>query len=86
MPFDQPVMVRTIARTGGRKRRSTPARDVSRTGMGLLLPVKPSGRKVVIYLSVADDAPPAPVPSRLVRLQARDEGFKAGGLFLGGDD
>ena len=87
VPFDQPVMVRTVAEDGEPETTiHARARDVSRTGMGLLLPVKPAGRKVIIYLSVADDAPPAPVPSRLVRLQARDEGFEAGALFLGGDD
>ncbi len=87
VPFDQPVMVRILAEDGGPETTiHARARDISRTGMGLLLPVKPAGRKVVIYLSVAGDAPPAPVPSRLVRLQVRDEGFEAGALFLGGDD
>ncbi len=87
VPFDQPVMVRTLAEEGVPETTiHARARDVSRTGMGLLLPVKPAGRKVIIYLSVADDAPPAPVPSRLVRLQERDEGFEVGALFLGGDD
>jgi len=86
VPFDQPVMIRTVAEDGEPETTiHARARDVSRTGMGLLLPVKPVGRKIIIYLSVADDAPPAPVPSRLVRLQARDEGFEAGALFLGGD-
>ena len=52
--------------------------------MGLWLPVNPGTRKVHIYLSVGGDAPPVPVPSRLVRLQQRDDGFDAGALFLGG--
>jgi hypothetical protein len=85
--FDQPVMVCTVAEDGSPETTiHARARDVSRTGMGLLLPVKPAGRKVLIYLSPGGDAPPVPVPSRLVRLQASEEGFEAGALFLGGED
>ncbi len=84
--FDQPVMVCTVAEDGSPETTiHARARDLSRTGMGLLLPVKPATRKVLIHLSLADDAPPTAVPARLVRLQPRDEGFEAGALFLGGD-
>ena len=63
VPFDQPVD--SAHRRGGRgagDRDPRPRRDLSRTGMGLWLPVKPATRRVVIYSSPGGDAPPAPVP------------------------
>ena len=39
-----------------------------------------------IFLSPGGDAPPVPVPSRLVRLQPREDGYEAGALFLGVED
>jgi serine/threonine protein kinase len=83
--YDRPVMVQTAAEGEAPQTIHARARDLSRTGMGLFLPVKPSSRQVVIYLSPDGDAPPTAVPSRLVRLEERDDGYEAGALFLGGE-
>jgi hypothetical protein len=39
--------------------------------------------RVHICLSPGGDAPPAAVPSRLVRITPRQDGYEAGALFLG---
>ena len=84
VPFDRPVTLRTVAEDGAPEETiHGRARDLSRTGVGLLLPTKPVGRQVLIYFS-HDEA--APVPSRLMRLRACPEGFEAGALFLGGEE
>ena len=85
--FDQLVEVRTAPEDGAPEMvLHARARDLSRGGMGLVLPERPNSRRVHIFLSPGGDAPPVPVPSRLVRLQPREDGYEAGALFLGVED
>jgi hypothetical protein len=84
VPFDRPVLVRTVPDDGAPEAvLHARARNLSRTGMGLLLPERPPGRRVFVYLSAGDA--PVPVPSRLVRVQPREDGYEAGALFLVGE-
>src|SRR5205823_3595966 len=84
VPFDQLVEAHTFLEDGAPDAVvHARARNLSRGGMGLLLPIRPATRKVHIYLSPGGAAPPVPVPSRLVRLQPREDGIEAGALFLG---
>jgi serine/threonine protein kinase len=86
VPFDQPLEVHVAAEGGAPETViQTRAVNLSRTGIGLLLPVKPASRRVIVLLPSGGDAPPAPVPARLVRVQPRDDGYEAGALFLGGE-
>jgi serine/threonine protein kinase len=84
--YDRPVVIQTAAEGQAPQTIHARARDLSRTGMGLFLPVKPSSRQVVIYLSPGGDAAPTAVPSHLVRLEERDDGYEAGALFLGSEN
>jgi serine/threonine protein kinase len=83
--YDRQVVIQTIAEGEAPQTIHARARNLSRTGMGLFLPVKPSTRQVVIYLSPDGEAAPTAVLSRLVRLEERDGGYDAGALFLGGE-
>ncbi len=86
VPFDQPVEVQLLGDDGAPVGVvHAQARDLSRTGMGLLLPSSPPGRRVIVFLSPGGDVAPTPVPARLVRVRPRDEGCEAGLLFLGED-
>ena len=82
--YDRQVVLQTIAEGEAPQTIHAQARNLSRTGMGLFLPVKPSTRQVIIYLSPGEDAPPTAVLSRLVRLEESDGGYEAGAIFLGG--
>jgi len=84
VPFEQPIEVQLLSDDGAPQAVvHARTRNLSRTGMGLLLPVKPAGRRVVVFLSPGGGAPAAPVPARLVRIQPCDDGCEAGALFLG---
>ena len=83
--YDRPVVIQTVVEGEAPQTIHARARNLSRTGMGLFLPVKPSTRQVVIYLSPDGEAAPTAVLSRLVRLEERDGGYDAGALFLGGE-
>jgi serine/threonine protein kinase len=82
--YDRQVVIQTTAEGEAPQTIHARARNLSRTGMGLFLPVKPPTRQVVIYLSPDEDTAPTAVLSRLVRLEERDGGYEAGALFLGG--
>ncbi len=83
--YDRTVVIETADEGEARQTIHARARDLSRTGMGLFLPFKPSSRQVLIYLTPGGDAAPTPVPSRLVRVEKREDGYEAGALFLGGE-
>jgi serine/threonine protein kinase len=83
--YDRPVVIQTVEEGEEPETIHARAGNLSRTGMGLFLPYKPATRQVVIYLSPDGDAPPTAVPSHLVRLEERDDGYEAGALFLGGE-
>jgi serine/threonine protein kinase len=83
--YDRPVLIQTVEEGDEPETIHARALNLSRTGMGLFLPIKPSTRQVVIYLSPDGDAAPTAVLSRLVRLEERDGGYEAGALFLGGE-
>jgi serine/threonine protein kinase len=83
--YDRQVVLQTMAEGEAPQTIHARARNLSRTGMGLFLPVKPSTRQVIIYLSPGEDAAPTAVLSRLVRLEESDGGYEAGALFLGGE-
>ncbi len=83
--YDRQVVIQTVAEGEAPQTIQARGRDLSRTGMGLFLPVKPSTRQVVIYLSPDGNTDPTAVLSRLVRLEERDGGYEAGALFLGGE-
>jgi hypothetical protein len=83
--YDRQVVIQTVAEGEAPQTIHARARNLSRTGIGLFLPVKPSTRQVVIYLSPDGEAAPTAVLSRLVRLEERDDGYDAGALFLGGE-
>jgi hypothetical protein len=83
--YERPVVIQTAAQGEAPQTIGCRARNLSRTGMGLFLPVKPSTRQVIVYLSPGGEEEPTAVPSRLVRLEERDGGYEAGALFLGSE-
>ena len=61
-------------------------KDLSRGGIGLYLPRKPSSEQLRLFLSQNGRTVPVPVPARVMRVETRGDRIEIGAMFVFGSD